>query len=246
MNQAIRSNHQDQLEQTIFKVESELLNVTNSSPNCKSIKEENNQDEFELENISSQSRSTIYPDVTDDTDQREKSEMTNERRYPKRADHQFIDNILYEQIEDSLQSDDKDKQQKKKKAKSIRSFLGRCPLTFDGAYGISKDKHSIDFCTNKNQLRKMHLYAHFVTKHRLKSIYAKRLIEAIVNKQDSMTTILFNENEDIINPFYKIECPLQKRIRHLFGYNQKNLIRVPCQTKYVTFHNLKSHLKKLS
>jgi len=89
----------------------------------------------------------------------------------------------------------------------------------------------------------MHLYAHFVTKHRLKSIYAKRLIEAIVNKQDSMTTILFNENEDIINPFYKIECPLQKRIRHLFGYNQKNLIRVPCQTKYVTFHNLKSHLK---
>ncbi|CAF5144940.1 unnamed protein product, partial [Rotaria sp. Silwood1] len=39
---------------------------------------------------------------------------------------------------------------------------------------------------------------------------ARRLVGAIVKNKDPMITKLFDENEDVINHFYKISCPFHK------------------------------------
>ncbi|CAF3963825.1 unnamed protein product, partial [Rotaria sp. Silwood1] len=36
-------------------------------------------------------------------------------------------------------------EQKKYKRKSCRKIVDECPLTFDGAYGLTKANHSIEF-----------------------------------------------------------------------------------------------------
>jgi hypothetical protein len=123
----------------------------------------------------------------------------------------------------------------------VRILLTRT-VTFDGAFGLTKSRHSIRFCSADNSHR-IGLHAHFINKHQLKITHARRLVEAISNQQDSKTTNLFDENEDIINHFYRIPCSFKHRTINLPGYNKRNISRVPCRCQSIIFHNLKCHLK---
>jgi hypothetical protein len=83
-----------------------------------------------------------------------------------------------------------------------------------------------------------------LNKHKLGSIHARRLIEAIAKNQDPMTTKLFDDNDDIINHSYRIECPFRKGIIHLFDCDKKkNIIQVPCKRQSIIAGSLRSHLK---
>jgi len=124
----------------------------------------------------------------------------------------------------------------------ISGYFGQCPLTFDGAYGLTKAKHSVRFCSNE-KTRPIGLYAHFLSKHELKPIYARRLVVAIAKERDPKTTKMFDENEnDVINHFYKVTCPFKNGTINLFGYKKK-VLQVPCRHHLVIFTALKSHLK---
>ncbi len=127
---------------------------------------------------------------------------------------------------------------------SLSNCSGCCPLTFNGAYGLSESKHSIRLCSNKKQ-RSVYLYAHFKTKHHLTAANARRLVEAIAKNQKPRKTKLFNDNEDIIDPSRKIECPFRKGINHLFDSHKKtSIIRVPCHYQSAPGRGLKQHLKR--
>ncbi|CAF4207754.1 unnamed protein product [Rotaria sordida] len=41
----------------------------------------------------------------------------------------------------------------------------------------------------------------------LKKNYAQRLVQIIANNQDPHITKLLNENEDVLDHFYKVQCP---------------------------------------
>ncbi len=84
-----------------------------------------------------------------------------------------------------------------------------------------------------------------LNKHKLRSIPARRLIKAIAKNRDPMTTKLFDDNDDdIINHSYRIECPFRKGIIHLFDCDkEKNITQVPCKRQSINAGSLKSHLK---
>jgi hypothetical protein len=125
----------------------------------------------------------------------------------------------------------------------VRNLKGCCPLTFNGAYGLSQSKHSIRLCSNKNQ-RSRNLYHHFKNKHQLTLANARRLVQAMMKKQNPRTTKLFDDNEDIINHSYKIQCPFRKGINHLFDSHKITSIRrVPCHCHPVPDYALERHLK---
>jgi len=44
-------------------------------------------------------------------------------------------------------------------------------------------------------------------KHRIKKVYAQRLVRAIDDNQDPRKTKLFDENENVVNHFYMVPCP---------------------------------------
>ncbi len=123
-------------------------------------------------------------------------------------------------------------------------MMGYCPLTFNGVYGLSQAKHSIDLCSS-GQHRLLRLYDHFINKHKLKSIVARCLIGAIANNRDAMTTKLFDDHEVIIDYSSRIECPFKRGMIHLFDCEKKKTItRVPCTYQSISTHSLKSHLKR--
>jgi hypothetical protein len=76
-------------------------------------------------------------------------------------------------------------------------------------------------------------------------MYARRLVKAIATNQDPKTTKIFDENEDIINHFYRVPCPFNDGLINLSEFNKKiNISRVPCRFQSIIFHGLKFHLKR--
>jgi hypothetical protein len=66
-----------------------------------------------------------------------------------------------------------------------------------------------------------------------------------MKNQNPRTTKLFDDNADVIDHSYRIECPFRKGINHLFGSHTKTSItRVPCHCKPVPGCALKHHLKR--
>ncbi|CAF5113638.1 unnamed protein product, partial [Rotaria sp. Silwood1] len=112
---------------------------------------------------------------------------------------------------------------KKRKRKSCRKIYAKCPLTFDGAYGLTKTNHSIEFCEHKTT-RRIELYFHFLYTHQLKKVCAERLIRAVADHKDSRITKLFDENEDVINHSYKVSCPFFHGQVNSLKYNGENVI----------------------
>ncbi|CAF1148579.1 unnamed protein product [Adineta steineri] len=127
----------------------------------------------------------------------------------------------------TIEDEDIDKEQNKCESKSIYRLRGLCPLTFNGAFGLTAANHSMHFCLNK-KTDLIGLYDHFLSKHQLQSICIRRLLRAISNNEDPKTTKLFNENEDVINHLYKMPCPFSKKMTHLIRCPKKNIKRVPC------------------
>ena len=118
------------------------------------------------------------------------------------------------------------------KRMSYRNVIGRCPLTFDGAYGLTQANHSVEFCTH-GKTRRMDLYLHFMYKHHIKKIYAQRLIQAITDNRDPRKTKLFDGNENIIDHFSKVPCP----------FFSGNVTIPPCKLRLVSLRKLKFHLR---
>ncbi|CAF3635201.1 unnamed protein product [Rotaria sp. Silwood1] len=141
-----------------------------------------------------------------------------------------------------LQDDHVNEKTKKRKRKSCRNIYGKCPLTFDGAYGLTKVNHSIEFCQHKTT-RRIELYFHFIYTHQLKKNYAERLIRAVADHKDSRITKLFDENEDVINHSYKVSCPFFHGQVNSIKYNGENITIPSCQRRFVTFHRLAYHLR---
>ncbi|CAF4843052.1 unnamed protein product [Rotaria sp. Silwood1] len=133
-------------------------------------------------------------------------------------------------------------EEEKRKRKPYRKIFGECPLTFNGAYGLTKANHSIEFCEH-GTTRRIELYFHFIRKHRLKKVYAQRLVRAIVDDQDPRKTKLFDRNENVINHFYKVPCPFFYEQINSSEYTRQNIATVPCQLRLVTLHNFKQHLR---
>ncbi|CAF3738670.1 unnamed protein product [Rotaria sp. Silwood1] len=122
-------------------------------------------------------------------------------------------------------------------------IIDECPLRFDGAFGLTKANHSIEFCQYEedDQIR---LYDHFLRKHKLQEVYVRRLIEAVTNNQDPRTTKLFNEYEIVLDHFYHVPCPFSNGRLDLSEYNQTYLKNIPCSRHRLRFDELKFHLRR--
>ncbi|CAF1213137.1 unnamed protein product [Rotaria sordida] len=139
-------------------------------------------------------------------DEAEELKISKDDEYSTDIDHHFDGTVSLDERMESIQDQYINEKQEKYKLKSYRYIFNTCPLTFDGAYGLTKANHSIKFCKHETT-RRIELYFHFTRKHQLKKIYAQRLVQAIANNQDPHITKLFNENEDVLDHFYKVQCP---------------------------------------
>ncbi len=117
-----------------------------------------------------------------------------------------------------------------------------CPLTFDGAFGFTKEKHSIEFCSVKHIFRR-NLMGHFTLKHNIKKTYARQLYQAMQYGKDPKTTKLFNEDEDVMDRDRRISCPFTNKMVHLIGCCPTQSKNIPCQMKSVGSFRLMYHLK---
>ncbi|CAF2725703.1 unnamed protein product [Rotaria sp. Silwood2] len=132
-------------------------------------------------------------------------------------------------------------EEEERKRTSYRKIFGECPLTFNGAYGLTKANHSIKFCEHRKYNR-IELYGHFISKHELKEVYAKRLIRAVADNQDPWITKLFDENENVIDHFYKVSCPLFNEQINSLRSTRQNVVTVPCRCRLIPLKSLKRHL----
>ncbi|CAF1429737.1 unnamed protein product [Rotaria sordida] len=172
----------------------------------------------------------------------EESEISKDNEYSTNINHDFIETITLDDTDESIQDDHINEETTKRKRKSFRKLYAKCPLTFDGAYGLTKANHSIEFCEH-GTTRRIELYYHFIYTHQLKKVYAQRLIQAIADHKDSRMTKLFDENEDVINHFYKVSCPFSHGQVNSLKHNGQNVIISPCQYRSITFHKLAYHLR---
>ncbi|CAF3902796.1 unnamed protein product [Rotaria sp. Silwood1] len=118
-------------------------------------------------------------------------------------------------------------EKQKKLEQKPRTIYDKCPLEFDGAYGLTQEKHSIKFCKHRNN-RQIKLYQHFINKHKFKKVYAQRLVQAIADDKDPKTTKLFDGSEDVIDHFYQIPCPFINGRLDFPEYTRKFVSNVPC------------------
>ncbi|CAF3996586.1 unnamed protein product [Rotaria magnacalcarata] len=124
---------------------------------------------------------------------------------------------------------------------SIINYCGLCPLTFDGAFGLTKAKHLIRLC-NSQAARRQVLYSHFIHIHSMGAIYAKRLVKAILHGQDPNTTKLFRDDEDIVNKTSKFVCPFYGRTTNPFPCHPKKIPNTPCYFHPTSSECFTSHL----
>ncbi|CAF3904693.1 unnamed protein product [Rotaria sp. Silwood1] len=149
---------------------------------------------------------------------------------------------IIEREQNLTEQDEHVNEEKKPKQKPYRRIFRKCPLTFNGAYGLTEANHSIEFCEH-GKTRRIELYSHFIHKHQLKKIYVRRLVRAVVDDQDPRITKLFDGSENVINHFYKIPCPICCGQINSSEYTRQNIVTVPCQPRLVPLHNFKQHLQ---
>ncbi|CAF1141039.1 unnamed protein product [Rotaria sordida] len=215
INQTITLNRSENM----VKIEPSLSETTYRSSICKSNKE------------------NINPkDVV------EESEISKNNEYSTDITHDFVDIITLDETDESIQDEHVNEEPKKRKLKSYTSIYDKCPLTFDGAYGLTNANHSIEFCKH-GKTRRMQLYFHLLHKHQLKKVYIQRLIQAIAENKDPRITKLFDKNEDVIDHSYKISCPFFHGRVNSLKYNGQNVTIPPCQRRFIVFHKLAYHLR---
>ncbi|CAF1075713.1 unnamed protein product [Rotaria sordida] len=171
----------------------------------------------------------------------EEFKISKDDEHSMDINHDFIDTDSFDETTKSIQDEQINEEQKKYERKPYRNISDVCPLTFDGAYGLTKANHSIKLCEHRIHHR-IGLYAHFICKHQLKEVYARRLIQAVANNQDPTITKLFDENENVIDHFYKVSCPFLNRRINSTRYVGQNVITVPCRCRAIPLMSLKRHL----
>ncbi|CAF4023420.1 unnamed protein product, partial [Rotaria sordida] len=216
INQTIASNRSEEI---TVKVESSLLETKYCSCVCKCNKENMNSN-----------------DVT------EELRISKDDEYSTDINHDSIDAVSMDETTNSIE-DQHVNEENKPKQKPYRRIFRKCPLTFNGAYGLTEANHSIEFCKHE-QTRQFELYNHFIQKHRLKKVYAQRLVRAVVDGQDPKITKLFDENENVINHFYKVPCPICCGQINSSEYNGQNRVTVTCQPRFIILQQLKQHLRR--
>ena len=125
----------------------------------------------------------------------------------------------------------------------ITNFRGLCPLTFDGAFGVTKAKHSLHLCSVET-VPKSRLFEHFVNTHSLRVRYAKLLVKAIVQGQDPKMVKVFKDHANIIKFTDKILCPFKGHTSNPFRCHPKRIPNTPCYFKSMTLKRLIRHLSK--
>ena len=95
-------------------------------------------------------------------------------------------------------------------SRKIEYIHGLYSLTFDDAFDLIKAKYLLRLCDSQT-IHSCCLLAHFVEEHNFGIPCAKRLIKAFVKSQDSKTTNVFNDEEDIFNHGRRIICPFHGR-----------------------------------
>ncbi|CAF3953947.1 unnamed protein product [Adineta steineri] len=220
----------------IIKVEPALQSTKSCSCICKCG---NQNDEFLLKTTPPPSESPVHQHLTDETN---KSMMTTDDEYSMCDTSVTLDCILLDRTTVAIEDVHIVKEQNKDKTRLLKGVRGLCPLTFDGAFGLTAANHSIHFCSNK-KTRLIGLYEHFINKHRLQPTYIRRLFRAISNNEDPKTTKLFDENEEVVNQLFKIPCPFSKDMIHLFRGSAKDIRRIPCHYLRMPDYALLHHLK---
>ncbi|CAF3696042.1 unnamed protein product [Rotaria sp. Silwood1] len=200
----------------------------NLTEQVKKILDESSSSIDELKNMFEKINQTIASNRSDD-------------EYLTDINHDFIDIVSIDETTNSIE-DEHVNEEKKPKQKPYRRIFRKCPLTFNGAYGLTEANHSIEFCEH-GKTRRIELYSHFIHKHQLKKIYVRRLVRAVVDDQDPRITKLFDGSENVINHFYKIPCPICCGQINSSEYTRQNIVTVPCQPRLVPLHNFKQHLQ---
>ncbi|CAF3996139.1 unnamed protein product [Rotaria sordida] len=213
-------------EQNLIEQAKKILDISNSSMD-------------ELENVFEKINQTITLNRSDVV---EESEISKNNEYSTDITHDFVDIITLDETDESIQDEHVNEEPKKRKLKSYTSIYDKCPLTFDGAYGLTNANHSIEFCKH-GKTRRMQLYFHLLHKHQLKKVYIQRLIQAIAENKDPRITKLFDKNEDVIDHSYKISCPFFHGRVNSLKYNGQNVTIPPCQRRFIVFHKLAYHLR---
>ncbi|CAF1327633.1 unnamed protein product [Rotaria sordida] len=175
-------------------------------------------------------------------DEAEELKISKDDEYSTDIDHHFDGTVSLNERIESIQNQYVNEKEGKHKLKSYRYIFNTCPLTFDGAYGLTKANHSIKFCEHETT-RRIELYFHFTRKHQLKKLYAQRLVQAIANNQDPHITKLFNENEDVLDHFYKVQCPFVYGNVNTLNNSRRKVNILPCQHRLVVLYKLKHHLR---
>ncbi|CAF0971488.1 unnamed protein product [Rotaria sordida] len=240
VNQAIASNRSE----TMVKVEPPLSETRNCSCVCKCNKTNmDSNDQSPLRITPSPAESVVHSNATIDTDVTEESVISENAGYSTYIDHDYTDVISIDETIKSVEDQHLNKKRKKRKRISRSKIFAECPLTFDGAYGLTQANHSIKFCEHGKK-RRVGIYQHFLNKHKLKEVYAQRLIRAVADNQDPKITELFDGNEDVIDHFYRVQCPFTNGRVHLPGYSLQSISNVPCRRHLVPLNALKYHLRK--
>jgi hypothetical protein len=122
-----------------------------------------------------------------------------------------------------------------------RTIRALCPLTFDGAFGLTKDKHAIQVCPVRNRGRR--LITHFKECHKLTHVHALRVCQAVVNELDPRTTNLFGINEVVIDHDRFVACPFTNNMIGLIGCCPTKSRFIPCPSPPMLDNRLKNHLR---
>ncbi|CAF4006055.1 unnamed protein product [Adineta steineri] len=125
----------------------------------------------------------------------------------------------------------------------VENFVGQCPLTFDGAFGLTKEKHSLEICPSHKSYGR-NLLSHLMEKHQMKKVYADVLHKAAANELDPALTNLFTQNEEVIDHGRFIPCPLAGDMNDLFGDYIKPSPKIPCPNKSIHEKNIQRHLRE--
>ena len=81
-------------------------------------------------------------------------------------------------------------QSKVVKAKS--HICQRCPFTFDGAFGLTEAKHSLNLCRS-DYIVHGNLVGHLMLEHKLQKACAHRLCQAILKSKDIISCKWFGD-----------------------------------------------------
>jgi len=238
INQAIISNRK---EETIVKVESSLSDMKTCTCSDKIYEEKVILSNFNssAQNILRQPTSPIYRAFRFPTvEQSTTAKNTDNSMQVDNQSNIMTDDQIVDPLKDEAEAEEHDQENV-----IHRKNLPRCPLTFDGAFGLTRAKHSIEFCSKDNR-RKMNMWSHFRQKHKLKLVHIHRLLQAMRTGQDPKTTKLFSENEVIIEPDRRFVCPFSSEMINLIGCCPTQSQNVPCHAATILDASLSLHLHR--